>query len=153
MQQDEHKKLADFLRNDNYQSALDFLAEIEERAKNDSDYWYYHAHLARKMGDLNRAEEYCDKALAISPNFRSAVFELGMIHQVKGDYKKAISFLEEAASAKGGEVYLQKQIDILIQARDSDVIWDQIVKVETIKGFEGFEMSMIERVSFVCAAT
>ena len=113
MQQEHHKQVADFLKSGDYQSAINFLEEIEEKAKDDPDYWYYLALISRKIGDLQQAEEYCNKALKISPNFRNAVFELGMIYQAKGDYKKAIFLLEEAASAKGGEVYLSEQVDIL----------------------------------------
>ena len=56
MRQEDHKQVANFLKNGDYQSALDFLGEIEEKTKDDSDYWYYSAHIARKMGDLKRAE-------------------------------------------------------------------------------------------------
>ena len=113
MQQSEHKQLANFLQNGEYQSALDFLAEIEERAKDDSDYWYYHAHIARKMGDLKRAEIFCEKALTLSPKSRKANFEMGITYQTRGEYGKAISFLEHAASPEDGTVYYIEQVDIL----------------------------------------
>jgi len=95
MQQDEHKQLANFLRNGDYQSALDFLEEIEQKAKDDSDYWYYSAHIARKSGDLKRAEIFCKKALELSPDSRNANFEMGVIYQTNGEYKKAIAFLKK----------------------------------------------------------
>jgi len=41
MQQEDHKQMANFLKSGDYQSALNFLEEIEEKAKDDSDYWYY----------------------------------------------------------------------------------------------------------------
>jgi len=113
MQQNEHKKLADFLRNSDYQSAVSFLEEIEEKSKDDSDYWYYHAYIARKMGDLEHAEIFCNKALGLSPASRKANFEMGIVYQVKNDYGKAISFLERAASPEDGEVYYIEQVDIL----------------------------------------
>src|SRR3989338_10627329 len=81
MQKNEHKQLANFLRNGDYQSALNFLEGIEEKAKDDSDYWYYHAHIARKMSDLKRAEIFCKKALELSPVSRNANFEMGIIYQ------------------------------------------------------------------------
>ena len=71
MQKNEHKQLANFLRNGDYQSALNFLEGIEEKAKDDSDYWYYHAHIARKMDDLKQAEIFCKKALELSRPFRA----------------------------------------------------------------------------------
>ncbi|PIT94307.1 hypothetical protein COT98_04320 [Candidatus Falkowbacteria bacterium CG10_big_fil_rev_8_21_14_0_10_39_9] len=113
MQQDEHKKLENFLRNSDYQLAVSFLEEIEEKAKDDSDYWYYHAYIARKMNDLKHAEIFCEKALSLSPASRKANFEMGIIYQTKDDYEKAISFLERAASPEDGEVYYIEQVDIL----------------------------------------
>ena len=113
MQQDEHKQLANFLQNGAYQSAVNFLEEIQEKAKDDSDYWYYHAHIARKLGDLKRAEIFCEKALTLSPKSRKANFEMGIIYQTGGEYGKAISFLEHAASPEDGTVYYIEQVDIL----------------------------------------
>lgn len=113
MQQDDYRQVADFLKNGDYQLAIIFLETIEEKAKDDSDYWYYHAHIARKLGDLNSAEIFCKKALELSSASRKANFEMGIIYQVKDDYAKAISFLERAASPEDGEVYYIKQVDIL----------------------------------------
>src|SRR3989344_9206118 len=113
MQENEYKQLANFLQNGEYQSALDLLAAVEERAKDNSDYWYYHAHIARKMGDLKRAEIFCEKALTLSPKSRKTNFEMGIIYQTRGEYGKAISFLEHAASPEDGTVYYIEQVDIL----------------------------------------
>src|SRR3989344_9468586 len=113
MQENEHKQLVNFLRNGDYQSAPNFLAEIEEKAKDDSDYWYYSAHIARKMDDLKRAKMFCEKALSLSPTSRKANFEMGIIYQAINDYEIAISLLERAASPEDGEVYYIEQVDIL----------------------------------------
>jgi len=113
MREENHKQMTGFLKNGDYQSALDFLAEIEEKAKDDSDYWYYSAHIARKMNDLKRAEIFCKKALSLSPALRKANFEMGIVYQVKNDYEKAIYFLERAASPEDGEVYYIEQVDVL----------------------------------------
>ena len=113
MQQDEHKQLENFLQNNAYQSAISFLEVIEEKAKDDLDYWYYHAYIARKLGDLKRAEIFCRKALEISPTSRKANFEMGIIYQTVGNYTDAISLLERAASPEDGDVYYLEQVDIL----------------------------------------
>src|SRR3989344_7500441 len=113
MQQEDHKQVTSFLKIGDYKSAVNFLEEIEEKAKDDSDYWYYHAHIARKMGDLKRAEIFCEKVLALSPKSRKANFEMGIIYQTRGEYGKAISFLEHAASSEDGTVYYIEQVDIL----------------------------------------
>ncbi len=89
MDQSEHQQMVNLFRNGDYQSALDFLTSIEEKAKNDSDFWYYNAHIARKLGDLKRAEIFCKKALEISPDSRNANFEMGIIYQSTGEYKRA----------------------------------------------------------------
>src|SRR3989344_513386 len=113
MQQEDHKQVTSFLKIGDYKSAVSFLEEIEEKSKDDSDYWYYHAYIARKMGDLEHAEIFCKKVLGLSPASRKANFEMGIVYQVKNDYGKAISFLERAASPEDGEVYYIEQVDIL----------------------------------------
>jgi len=94
MRPEHHNRIIDFLKNRDYPQALDFLAGIEEEAKSDSDYWYYSAYIARKLGDLNRAEIFCKKALELSADSHNANFEMGIIYQMTGEYKKAISLLK-----------------------------------------------------------
>ena len=113
MQKNEHKQLANFLRNGDYQSALNFLEGIEEKAKDDSDYWYYHAHIARKMSDLKRAEIFCKKALELSPVSRNANFEMGIIYQTTGEYKQAISFLKKLVENSPQDVHWTDTVDTL----------------------------------------
>jgi len=113
MQQDEHKQIANFFKNGDYQSALDFLASIEEKAKDDSDFWYYSAHIARKLGDLNRAEIFCKNALEISPDSRDANFEMGIIFQSTGEYKQAISFLKKITENADKSVHWTDMVDTL----------------------------------------
>lgn len=113
MQQVEHEQIANFFRNGDYQSALDFLASIEEKAKNDSDFWYYNAHIARKLNDLKRAEFFCKKALEILPDSRNANFEMGIIYQSTGKYKQAISFLKKIAENATEDVHWTDMVDTL----------------------------------------
>jgi len=113
MQEENHKQMAGFLKNGDYQSALDFLAEIEEKAKDDSDYWYYSAHIARKMSDFKRAEIFCKKALELLPDSRNANFEMGIIYQATGEYKQAISFLKKLIENSPQDVHFTDMVDTL----------------------------------------
>lgn len=113
MQQDEHKQLANLLKNRDYQSALDFLAVIEESAKDDPDYWYYSAYITRKLGDLKRAETFCQKALELSPDSWNATFEMGIIYQMAGDYKKAIPLLKKIVENPSEDVHWADMVDTL----------------------------------------
>lgn len=81
--------------------------------ENAIEYWYYLAHANRKIGNRDEAEKCCEKVLQISPTNRQAKFELGLIYQNDGDYKRAIDFLEQAASPEDGEVDFEEQVDIL----------------------------------------
>ena len=113
MRQDEHKQIANLLGGGDYQSALDFLAKIEEEAKDDSDYWYYSAYIARKLGDLKRAGIFCQKSIELSPDSRNANFEMGIIYQMAGDYKKAISLLKKLVENSSGDVHWADMVDTL----------------------------------------
>jgi len=113
MRQEDHKQVANFLKNGDYQSALDFLEEIEEKTKDGSDYWYYSAHIARKMGDLKRAEIFCKKSLELSPISRNANFEMGIIYQTTGEYKQAISFLKKLVENSPQDVHWTDTVDTL----------------------------------------
>jgi len=113
MQQEDHKQVTSFLKIGDYKSAVNFLEEIEEKAKDDSDYWYYHAHIARKMGDLKQAEFFCKKALELSPVSRNANFEMGIIYQTTGEYKQAISFLKKLVEDSAQDVHWTDTIDTL----------------------------------------
>lgn len=113
MQEENHKQIAGFLKNGDYQSALDFLAKIEEKAKDDSDYWYYSAHIARKMGDLKRAEILCKKALELSSISRNANFEMGIIYQTAGEYTQAILFLKKLVDNSPQDVHFTDMVDTL----------------------------------------
>jgi len=113
MREENHKQMTGFLKNGDYQSALDFLAEIEEKAKDDSDYWYYSAHIARKMSDLKRADIFCKKALELLPDSRNANFEMGIIYQATGEYKQAISFLKKLVENSPQDVHFTDMVDTL----------------------------------------
>src|SRR3989344_7329893 len=113
MRQEHHRQLINFLRNDDYQSAVLFLEEIEKKANDDSDYWYYSAHIARKMNDLRRAEIFCKKAIELSPDSHNANFEMGIIYQTTGEYKKAVLFLKKIVENPTEDIDWEKMVDTL----------------------------------------
>ena len=113
MRQEHHRQLINLLRNGDYQSANSFLAEIKEESKDDSDYWYYSAHIARKVGDLKQAEKFCKKAVELSPDSRNANFEMGIIYQITGEYKKAILFLKKIIENPTKDIGWEEMVDTL----------------------------------------
>ena len=86
MQEEQHKQIKDFLGAGDYSSAQNILSGTQE-AQKDLDYWYYSAYVARKMEDLDGAEEFCKKAITLYPDSNDLNFELGIIYQIKGDYR------------------------------------------------------------------
>ena len=112
MQEEQRKRIQNFLRNENYASAKEVLASIQE-TEADLDYWYYSAHIARKMGDLNQAEKFCTKAIVLHPNAHELNFELGIIYQTKGDYKKAIEYIKKVVDGFSEETTFPEKMDTL----------------------------------------
>mgnify|MGYP001563881173 FL=1 len=113
MRQEHHKQLLSFLRSGNYQLASDFLVGVKGEYENDSDYWYYLAHIARRVGDVKQAEHFCKKAIELSPDSRNANFEMGIIYQTTGEYKKAISFLKKLIENPTKDTGWEEMIDTL----------------------------------------
>ncbi|MEK7078305.1 MAG: tetratricopeptide repeat protein [Patescibacteria group bacterium] len=113
MREEQCKQIQNFLRTGDYSSAINFLMNIKQESQNNLDYLYYSAHIARKMGNLAQAEDFCKKAIALSPNSRDINFELGIIYQVKGDYKKAIEFLKKLVENNLKNVHWTDMVDTL----------------------------------------
>jgi len=108
-----HEQINRFLQSGDYSSALDFLNNVREQFKNEWDYWYYLAHAERKIGDLVRAEDFCKKSLELMPDSQVANFELGMIYQSKGDYKKAVESIKKVVESFSEQTTLPEKIDTL----------------------------------------
>ena len=113
MKEEQHKEIQDCLAVGDYISAERILSGIKDASNNDADYWYYLAHIFRKKGDLVKAEEFCKKALSLSPELSSANFELGIIHQMKGDYISSAKCIKKIVDSFTDEVSLQEKIDTL----------------------------------------
>lgn len=112
MQEEQRKQIQNFLRDGNYSSAKKVLSNMQG-AENDLDYLYYSAHIARKIGDLSQAEEFCKKAVALYPNSNELNFELGIIYQTKGDYKKATEYIKKVVDEFSEETTFPEKMDTL----------------------------------------
>jgi len=62
-------------------------------------------------GNYDKAIEFCDKAIVIDPNYVQSYFTKAAVYESKGDNKKKVYFLKEAAKRgdKPSQEYLQKQ--------------------------------------------
>src|SRR3989344_8898549 len=103
----------------------DFLLSVS--APNDPNYWYYKGYTLRKLGKIDEAIESANKALFLDANFDLAHFELGMIYQSQGDYKKAIEHIKKVVDDFSEKTTLPEKIDTLNSlaltykmARDTD---------------------------------
>lgn len=112
MQEGQRKQIKTFLGAGDYTSAEGILSDMPETQR-DIDYWYYSAHIARKMHDLARAEEFGKKAITLYPDLDELNFELGIIYQTQGDYKKAIEYLKKIVDNFSDATMLLEKMDTL----------------------------------------
>lgn len=108
-----YEQIKVYFQNGDYSGARDFLHHTKQKFQNQGDYWYYLAHTERKIGDLAQAEEFCKKSLELMPDSRAVNFEMGIIYQTKGDYKKAISFLKKLVENPTENTYWSEMVDTL----------------------------------------
>ncbi len=98
---DAHRQQLDYyIKNKDYSSADSFLLSIKSEYQNDLDYWYFLAFVNRKLERLDHAREICQKAILKFPDSSQLNFELGLISQIKDEYKKAIEYLKKSAETK-----------------------------------------------------
>ncbi|MFA6076967.1 MAG: tetratricopeptide repeat protein [Candidatus Paceibacterota bacterium] len=95
-----HQQLEYYIKNKDYSTAESFLISIKSEYIDDMDYWYFLVHVNRKLGRLDKSEEVCQKAISKYPDSSQLNFELGIIYQTKGEYKKAIKYLEIVIQTK-----------------------------------------------------
>lgn len=106
------QQLERLIRDKNYSSAESFLISIEAEYPDDLDYWYFLVHVNRKLDRLDQAEEICQKVILRYPGSSQLNFELGIIYQTKGEYKKAIKCLKMAIETKE-DVSSTQMVDVL----------------------------------------
>ena len=96
-----HKQILEHLIEvKDYSSAEGFLISFKSEYQDDLDYWYFLVNINRKLGRLDQAEEVCQKAILKYPYSSQLNFELGIIYQTKGEYKKAIEHLKTVVETK-----------------------------------------------------
>lgn len=110
---DIYEQIRSFFQSGDYSGARDFLLSTKQQFQDQGDYWYYLAHAERKIGDLIQAEEFCKKSLELMPDSRVANFEMGIIYQTKGDYKKAIEYIKKVVDGFSEEVEFPEKMDTL----------------------------------------
>jgi len=113
MQKSYQQKLQDFISVGDYIGAKNYLLSIGQDLAKDVDYLYYSAHIARKTGDLIQAEDFCKKTIELSPSSRDANFEMGIIYQTTGEYKKAITFLKKLVENPPKDIHYIDMVDTL----------------------------------------
>ena len=125
MTEKEYENIHFLLKEGKLSDLHDFLLSVS--APNDPNYWYYKGYTLRKLGKVDEAIESANKALFLDANFGLAHFELGMIYQSKGDYKKAIEHITKVVVSFSEQTMLSEKIDTLNSlaltykmARDTD---------------------------------
>lgn len=108
-----HKQqLEYFIKDKDYSSAESFLISIKSEYPDDLDYWYFLVNINRKLGRAEQAEGICQKAILKYPDSSQLNFELGIIYQTKGEFKKAIEHFKIVIETKE-DVSLTQVVDTL----------------------------------------
>ena len=111
MTEEERKNIQVLLKQGKYTDLGDFLLSIS--APNDPNYWYYKGYTLRKLEKFDEAIESANKALSLDADFNLAHFELGMIYQIRGDYKRAIEHIKKVVDSFSEQTTLPEKIDTL----------------------------------------
>jgi len=77
------------INNKSYEAAIDNLLKAEKNNKKDADIYNYLGFSFRKMGNLDKAAFYYDKALKISPKHKGALEYQGEMFLTQGNLKLA----------------------------------------------------------------
>lgn len=77
------------INNKSYEAAVDKLFKAEKNNRNDADIYNYLGFSFRKMGNLDKAAFYYEKALTISPKHKGALEYQGEMFLTQGNLKLA----------------------------------------------------------------
>jgi tetratricopeptide (TPR) repeat protein len=77
------------INNKSYEAAVDKLFKAEKNNSNDADIYNYLGFSFRKMGNLDKAAFYYEKALTISPKHKGALEYQGEMFLTQGNLKLA----------------------------------------------------------------
>ena len=108
-----YEQIKSFFQSGDYSGARDFLNNTKQQFQDQWDYWYYLAHAERKIGNLAQAEDFCKSSLELTPDSQVANFEMGIIYQTKGDYKKATEHIKKVVEGFSEETEFSEKIDTL----------------------------------------
>ena len=78
-----------------YDAAIKYLMKAEKNSKNDADIYNYLGFSYRKMGNLEKAAFYYEKALEISPKHKGALEYQGEMFLTQGNLKLAEANLKK----------------------------------------------------------
>ena len=88
-------KAVKLINKKSYEAAIDNLLKAEKTNKKDADIYNYLGFSYRKMGNLDKAAQYYDKALKISPKHKGALEYQGELFLQLGRLADAKQNLEE----------------------------------------------------------
>ena len=83
------------INNKSYEAAVDKLFKAEKNNSNDADIYNYLGFSFRKMGNLEKAAFYYEKALKISPKHKGALEYQGEMFLTQGNLKLAEANLKK----------------------------------------------------------
>jgi len=83
------------INKNSYEAAIDNLLKAEKNNKKDADIYNYLGFSYRKIGNLDKAAQYYDKALKISPKHKGALEYQEEMFLTQGNLKKAEANLKK----------------------------------------------------------
>ena len=88
-------KAVKLINKNSYQAAIDNLLKAEKTNKKDADIYNYLGFSYRKIGNLEKASQYYNKALEISPKHKGALEYQGEMFLTQGNLEKAEANLKK----------------------------------------------------------
>ena len=88
-------KAVKLINKNSYQAAIDNLLKAEKANKKDSDIYNYLGFSYRKIGNLEKASQYYNRALEISPKHKGALEYQGEMFLTQGNLEKAEANLKK----------------------------------------------------------
>ncbi len=92
---DYYYKAVKLINKNSYRSAIDNLLKAEKTNKKDADIYNYLGFSYRKIGNLEKASQYYNKALEISPKHKGALEYQGEMFLTQGNLEKAKANLKK----------------------------------------------------------
>lgn len=95
----------------------ELLLELVEITPEDPDVWFVLGNACSGTGDKKAAVKYWLKALDLDPDYRAALYQLGLYEMLnRNDYEKALEYLDRAVAIDGSDVnsrHVQAQAQML----------------------------------------